>query len=95
MPVYVYGCDQDKGHPRVEVAHAIGEEIGLKCSECRGGMHRIPQPLRGWYRNPVETLIEWSSANYRLLRSGSKRRISPHKVNRIEGTLPQSEYRRR
>jgi hypothetical protein len=43
MPLYVYGCDQDKTHPRVEIAHAMKEVIFTLCQRCGSPMHRVPQ----------------------------------------------------
>jgi len=94
MPVYVYGCDTDIEHERIEIVHAMNEEPGLKCA-CGSSMHRIPQPLRGWYRKPTDTLLEWMSANYRLARTKAKYRHSKDHVNHVDGTLRQSQYGRK
>lgn len=63
MPVYVYGCDEDKGHERVEVAHGMGESVTMFCQVCGAGMHRVPQAFR-WGRSAWDVLAEKMDKKY-------------------------------
>lgn len=94
MPTYVYGCDLDKTHARVEIVHGVDEFINLDCPDCQSSMHRIPQQLLSFGRPAIYTLIEWSTYNLGLLRSGTKRRFSPDTVNRVDTPIPQTKFKR-
>ena len=67
MPDYVYGCDADRTHPRVEVTHRMDEDPEIRCA-CGAKMHRVPQPMRGFYRNPEQVIARWLTEESRLKR---------------------------
>lgn len=61
---YVYGCSQDKTHPRQEIAHGMTEVIRVECQACGAPMHKIPQTFR-WGFAPHLVLIENLEEKYR------------------------------
>jgi hypothetical protein len=63
MPVYVYGCGAPD-HEREEVVHGFHDNPEIVCKTCGEAAHRIPQPLRAWYRNPGEVLLEYMDNKY-------------------------------
>lgn len=95
MPTYVYGCDQDKNHPRKEVIHKMTESPTVKCNECGSTMHRVPQSMR-FYLNPVDIHLDWMGENferYRARKKGvPKPRFSPDTVMRPGSGVPQKEF---
>lgn len=95
MRTYVYACSV-KEHPRKEVIHELGTDPVITCDVCGKQMHRVPQPMIGFYMHPEEVLISWMDDNYRRLRS--KRPLnSPDLVKRPEKPIPNRDfnYRRR
>lgn len=90
MPVYVYGCDQDKDHPRQEITHKMHANPAVKCTECGSTMHRVPQSMR-FYLNPAELLTSWMDENYTRSRTG-QRRFSPDKVKKPGSGIPQKDF---
>lgn len=63
MPEYIYGCDKNKDHPRVNVIHGVSTIVELECQVCHAGMHRIPQPFL-YGLSPYEILRDWSERNW-------------------------------
>lgn len=61
---YVYGCSQDKTHPRYEVSHGMLEVIRVACQKCGAPMHKVPQPFR-WGQAPGLVLVETLEERYR------------------------------
>lgn len=45
MPTYVYGCDANNTHQKVETTHGFHEDPDIRCPDCGETMHRVPQPL--------------------------------------------------
>ena len=74
MPVYVYGCDEDKEHERVEVVHGVGEQPVMLCPVCGGEMHRVPQAFR-WGRASWDVLAEHMDKKYRAWREKRRKGI--------------------
>jgi len=99
MPTYVYGCDQDKDHPRQEVTHKMSDNPSIKCGECGSKMHRVPQSMR-FYMGAVDgVLIPWMEENYNRMRARKKGRKAPHfnkdKVTRPGAGVPQKDFHTR
>lgn len=63
MPVYVYGCTNDRSHEREEVAHGIGDNPYIVCAVCGAEMRRIPQAFR-WGRSSWDVLAEMMDKKY-------------------------------
>jgi hypothetical protein len=61
---YVYGCSQDKAHPRMELVHGMMDLVRVACGACGAEMKRIPQPFT-WGRRPFEVLHEHLENKYR------------------------------
>lgn len=55
MPIYVYGCDANRQHPRREVQHSMAASPEIRCRKCGSKMHRVPQRV-DFYQNPFEIL---------------------------------------
>ncbi len=81
MPSYVYGCNKSKKHPRVDVSHGMLDNPSLFCEECGAGMHRVPQRLMGFYKNPQLVVARWLRENARLKKLGKPR---PNKYRCID-----------
>jgi hypothetical protein len=47
-------------------------------------MHRVPQPLRAWYRNANDTLFDWCEVNLKRWKKKVPR-FSPDHVNNPDG----------
>ena len=79
MPTYVYGCNQNKDHPSVEIVHSVKEVIHTLCPQCGSPMHRIPQPFN-YYMNPGLLLLDKMSDRFREYRTrrkhGNQRRVT-------------------
>ena len=96
MPEYVYGCSEDKEHPKQEVTHPMSEDPEVSCEVCNADCERIPQPFR-FYANPLGILLDWSDENWRRYRKGGRKapKFSPDKVNRPLTPLPQKDFHTR
>jgi len=92
MPTYVYACAV-KDHGRIEVVHRMIDDPLVPCPYCDSPMHRVPQTGWGFYQNPYNTLLDWCDRNWRLVRSGSKKRFSPDTVMRPDKPLPLKKER--
>ena len=91
MPVYVYGCDEDKEHERVETVHSMNEDPEMICEQCGSAMHRIPQVVTH-YNNPYNTLLGMMDKKYqdwRMWKNGSKRgtQEAARRARRASNTL--------
>ena len=71
MPMYVYGCNKDKTHQRVETAHGVNEIVEMWCPDCGAQMHRIPQAF-SYYLNPAMVLYDKLDDQYRQWRAKRK-----------------------
>lgn len=60
---YVYGCSQDKTHPRSEVVHGMTESARLFCQTCGAEMRKVPQPFM-WGRRPFDVLLAGLEEKY-------------------------------
>jgi len=89
MPLYIYGCDQDKDHARIEKAHGMMEDPEVLCS-CGARMHRVPQAAEHFVGG---VLLDWMNHNYNRYRAG-KPRFSPYKVMR-PGGMPGKDFHTR
>ena len=70
MPVYVYGCDRDKQHPRREVVHGYHDEPVILC-KCGAVMHRVPQ-LFSWGWEAGLVMFDSMDEEYRAIRGGGR-----------------------
>jgi hypothetical protein len=100
MPTYVYGCDENKEHPRKEVIHSMAASPTVICGHdgCTSTMHRVPQSMR-FYLNPHDVHINWMDENYHRYRARKKGwnrpRFSPEQVNQPGSGLPQKDFNTR
>lgn len=96
MPIYVYGCNQDRSHPRKEVTHGMKESPAVKCVECGSKMHKVPQPMR-FHMSGV--LLNWMDENYTRYRARkkgyNKPRFSPDNVMQPGSGIPQKNFQAR
>lgn len=93
MPIYIYGCDENREHPRVEVAHGVNESPSYTCRECGAGMHRIPQPFR-FGMQAGQIIVDWLEDNYRRKRAG-KPLVNKYKVTRPDKPKPGRDFHTR
>jgi hypothetical protein len=76
MPVYVYGCTENKEHDRIETVHGMNEDPEVLC-DCGAVMARVPQVV-GHYNNPYDTLLKMMDKKYidwRKWKNGRKRGV--------------------
>ena len=85
MPEYVYGCSEDKEHPRVICSHGMMDHVYMWCYECNAKMKRVPQRLAVNWNGLKPSEGELTPEIKRVIEDAPRRRdqMTPHKSERL------------